>query len=105
MVPTSFSSVPLCSCDHPGEQGRELQDQEALPALGRASLLLGTSLLGIFGSFLLLESVTSPCGSRWWVFAFPLLFNVLIFKVTLILANVGHQVFGYCFSEDFSVFP
>lgn len=36
---------------------------------------------------------------------FSLLFNVLIFKVTLILANVGHYVFRYCFSKDFSVFP
>lgn len=36
---------------------------------------------------------------------FSLLFNVLIFKVTLILANVGHYVFRYCFSEDFSIFP
>lgn len=35
---------------------------------------------------------------------FSLLFNVLIFKVTLILANVGHYVLRYCFSADFSVF-
>lgn len=59
MVPTSFSSVPLYSCGHPEEQGGELQDQEALPGLGGPSLLLGASLLGIFGSFLPLESVTS----------------------------------------------
>lgn len=63
------------------------------------------SLLGIFGSSFYWKAfhlIVGPDG-RGLLFSSFLCFS--IFKVTLILGNVGHDVFRCCFSEDFPVFP
>lgn len=63
------------------------------------------SLLGIFESSFYWKAfhlTVGPDGRGLLFFSF-LCFS--IFKVTLILGNVGHDVFRCCFSEDFPVFP